>query len=706
MHMRERIAAAAAAVLLTGLLPLLPRAAAYDSYSYVENGSGIQDVLAPAAYLPSARLTAEQLGVELSEPVDLFRDGDGGFYLTDARRNRVYCFDRDWQLRFTVGDAETEAEGALQSPHGVYVTADGEIYVTDTDHHRVAVYDREGAYVREIRLQGSDVLGEDFVYKPLKLAVADGGNLFVAADGSLEGLMEISPEGEFYGFVGSNKVSYNPLELIWRRIFTDTQRRKLLQNVPVEYKNVALDSDGFLYTVTAVSDVSTPVKRLNQSGDDVLRTKSTLSKNSVSGDLLYPTWYQLDNYGPSTLVDVTSGEDGLYYILDAKRGRVFCYDEDGNILFEFGGRNAVQYGMTAAAAALERDGSDLLVLDSSERVIQVYSRTAYADQLIAAQKLYQDGDYTESYREWMAVLSRNANFRLAYAKAGYCRYRQADYREAMELFLRGNAREGYSKAYTKYRQEVLNRNFPFYFAGLLVAAAGVTALVLRHKRREAAKTAASRYNRFLSSEHPVGRQCQFAVQTAAHPLRGFGSIREEGNGSVIAATVCLLLLFLSRLLTRQLLAFLFNSNYNSPVDLGEQFRSVLLPVVLFVAANWAITSFMDGKGKTRDIYMVVGYSVLPLVAIPLVMAICSRVMTLDESVFLTLANVVAWGWTGLLLFIGIGTVHQYGFGKTVLCFVLTAVSAVIILFICFLFFSLLQEITGFVYSVYTEIMLR
>ncbi|MBP3388655.1 MAG: YIP1 family protein, partial [Clostridia bacterium] len=59
-----------------------------------------------------------------------------------------------------------------------------------------------------------------------------------------------------------------------------------------------------------------------------------------------------------------------------------------------------------------------------------------------------------------------------------------------------------------------------------------------------------------------------------------------------------------------------------------------------------------------------------------------------------------------LMVIGIKEVHQYSWLKTICTLFLTAVAALIILFICLLFFSLVQEIIGFFYSIQKEIIMR
>ena len=59
-----------------------------------------------------------------------------------------------------------------------------------------------------------------------------------------------------------------------------------------------------------------------------------------------------------------------------------------------------------------------------------------------------------------------------------------------------------------------------------------------------------------------------------------------------------------------------------------------------------------------------------------------------------------------MIFVGIKTIHEYSIGKMFATLFLTAAAAAIIIFICLLFFSLLQELGSFVYSIYREISLR
>jgi len=59
-----------------------------------------------------------------------------------------------------------------------------------------------------------------------------------------------------------------------------------------------------------------------------------------------------------------------------------------------------------------------------------------------------------------------------------------------------------------------------------------------------------------------------------------------------------------------------------------------------------------------------------------------------------------------LLFVGNMTVHQFTPSKTVLTLLLTVVAMGFMAFLCLLFFSLVQQIAGFVITIYRELTLR
>lgn len=199
---------------------------------------------------------------------------------------------------------------------------------------------------------------------------------------------------------------------------------------------------------------------------------------------------------------------------------------------------------------------------------------------------------------------------------------------------------------------------------------------------------------------------KFAFYILRHPLDGFWDMKHEKKSSLKTGVIMILLTLGAIIFNRQTRGFIFNNNYNVPLDILYQIQILALPILLFCVSNWAITTLMDGKGTFSDIFMVVCYSLLPMILFNLASPLISNVLSLKDMAYLTIFDITGVAWTLLMVFIGIQVVHEYSISKMVWTLALTTASASIIIFICLLFFSLLQELGSFVYTIYREIALR
>ena len=86
--------------------------------------------------------------------------------------------------------------------------------------------------------------------------------------------------------------------------------------------------------------------------------------------------------------------------------------------------------------------------------------------------------------------------------------------------------------------------------------------------------------------------------------------------------------------------------------------------------------------------------------------ILSHFLIQDEVVFIQAIRILGTGWTVILLFSAIKSVHQYSFGKTVFAIVLTIAAMLVMLFLLVLFMSLVQQVYIFLSTIYTEISYR
>lgn len=458
----------------------------YQGYSYTTTDEGTLDVAAPQAYLPAAVYNSKDLGVKLSSPEDLLFDSEGNLYICDAGMNAIYVFSPELELLKTIDSFVNNGEtDTFSSPYGIFLTDAGELYVADYGNRRVVAIDSDGVARKIIYKPDSDLLASTFVFQPQKVVVDNTNRIFVLSKNVNEGIMQFTYDGQFLGFYGSNTVSASIIDQIWKEIMTEEQTQKLTQFVPIEYKNISLDYKGFIYAVTNASDVNEPIRRLNLFGGDVLVRSPIDGTELVVGDLSYPYAGVSGITGPSSFVDITSDELGNYYALDDKRGRVFAYDEEGNLLFVFGSLNSGQTGSFSSPSAIVYQNHKVYALDRGNCELIVFEATEYAQIMEEAMSSYLLQEYETSLELWEEIIKRNNNCDLAYYKAGYCLYRLKDYNRAMEYFKLVNAKEAYSEARVKQTQIDMNENFEVYasvLAAVVLVAVVVWFVVFRRRK--------------------------------------------------------------------------------------------------------------------------------------------------------------------------------------------------------------------------------
>lgn len=205
-----------------------------------------------------------------------------------------------------------------------------------------------------------------------------------------------------------------------------------------------------------------------------------------------------------------------------------------------------------------------------------------------------------------------------------------------------------------------------------------------------------------------GKDLKYAFHVITHPLDGFWDLKHEKRGRGYIAVLFLVMYVLTDILNKQFNNYTFNELKVFPeqINIVGTFVSTALIVVIWVASNWGLTTLFDGEGSMKDVFLYTGYSMLPLVLSQIVLIPLTNILTVNEATIVTLVTVIGYGWTGILLYTGTMTTHQYSGGKTFLILLAILLGMVIIVFLGILFFFLVQEIWNFVYTIYLELELR
>lgn len=695
----------------------------------------------------------------------------------------------------------------LNGAQGITV-ADSGMYIADTGNSRILRCQKvEGQWVVDgIYLTPDDnvfyqvssgktqaTTTDATLFKPVKVAVDQRNMLYCIAENVYEGIIEFHESGSFNRFFGKNTVVANPLKQFWTKIFSETQIESLEDDLPPQFTNIATDADGFLYA-TSNPDADDPtsanmVKMINTSGKDVMKRNGYVTPD---GDAVYITTSSEQGViaGASHLTGVTISKNQNFTVVDSRRGRLFTYDNEGNLLYITGDQpggteqqssgglsNSIINPVAISYFTKINEGQEeenLLVLDKASKSIMVFKTTEFGKLVNTATGLYQNGIVEDIYLTdeegnvvyengepvllqagaetyWREAVKINTNYELAYLGIGKALHRRGEYKEAMEYFELAHNATYYSKAYAEYRDQILSKNFSWIMTAVILLI--VLWVVLKYqkflKKKNAAVAASIAMNEEkaniisgnisalnttnnnleqendgeLEEEAEEEKKIDFQKIKAAvknffketvshplyimsHPIQGYTEFKTDKKGKMWVAIVILMAYVLMEIIAYQYEGIVTNTN--NP----QKFNSILIliygvvPPFILSVANWSVTTLLDGKGKMKEIFMMVCYSLFPVTMIGFLNIILSNVLTLDEAQFIMLLSIVGWVLTGYMVFMGLVVIHEYGVGKTLWSIILTILATLIIAFIALLIFDLAQQIYGFLYELYTEITVR
>ena len=463
----------------------------YDCYNY-DHWNNI--LYTPAPYVPDGLVSGATLRFEgapvgaFRNPQDLCVSPDGDVYIADTGNNRIVVLAQDLKTvrRIITG---FEAEGAAQTfsaPSGVAISEKHRLYIADSLNRRIVVLEPDGTFVKYVKNPQSEVLDEGYVFTPLRVSVDYADRVYVIAQNMFQGIMVFSEEGVFTGFFGTISVKISLWEKFWRKLATKEERGKQQLFIPTEFTGIDVDDEGFVYASNKDTDGLQAVRRLNPKGEDVIRRGPHAN---LGGDRAFGS---VGNYaGPSQIVDVVYRGHGTYSLLDSRRGRIFTYDHEGNLLYIFGGIGS-QAGTFLTPTAIEQLGSRLLVLDSQQGNLTVFAQTEYGSLINRAVALRFDGDETQAVPLWQEVLRLDEINELANTGIGKAYLSAGDNENAMLYLRRGMNREYYSVAFKRWRNERLRNNISFILSG--VVAAAVLAVLWVKAVRPAVRKKAKRRN--------------------------------------------------------------------------------------------------------------------------------------------------------------------------------------------------------------------
>lgn len=638
-----------------------------DGYGYV--------LETQSAYNPLAAITKVGETAFVS-PMDMAIGKDGNLYIADAGAHVILICSRDGEQVGSIG------EGVLQTPTGVYVTEDGTVYVADKDAKKVFVFDAQGNVTAEYGKPDSPIYGNSMDFKPTKVVANKTGTMYIICEGNMNGIVQLSPVegGSFLGYFGTNYTSLSPFQMIQRVILTDAQRAQMLSNIPSTPTNLHIDDTGLIYTVTQ-GDKETSLKKLNIAGKNLLDS---------------------DPYYADLPAAVTTGNYNNILVADSD-GYIYEYNEDGELLFMFGGRDdgRQRVGLCNKVEAIAVDEDDrIYLLDSDKKQIHIFEPTEFTNLLHESLYLFSKGQYTQSKEPLSKVLQMNSMFDYANQAMGHAYLQEENYEQALKYFRLAKSFEGYSDAFWEVRN-IWIRN---YLVAAVLAIAAVIVLIRGGKSLYRKKYA--NHPTTQTGEHILLGQLRYSLYFMRHPMDGCYGVKKEGKNSWWCANILLGTFILISILEKYCSGFLVKTVREGRYDLITDIGKVLVIFIGLTACNYLVVTIHEGEGFFKDLYCAYAYCLTPYIVIKPFVILLSNVLTYNEVFLISFANIIVWTWVVILILLTLKEINNFTVGETAKALAITAFTVLILTLLVCIIYVLFSQVIDFVITVVREVVYR
>ena len=654
------------------LIPFSALAFESTSYTFSYDALGTELRIVQDAYQPLG--IYQNLGLKNAQDIAV---ANGKMYIADTGNRRVLVVD--------IASGETlQIKGQFSQPVGIAADDSGRIYVADFQKNAVFRFDAEGTLEMTYGRPNTPAYGVDNFFKPKSVAPIGDGGIYLIAEGTNNGIIQMNAEGEFVGFFASN-AAYIPLKYkIYDIFMNDQQMSRFNLGTPGVYGDIMMGTDGLVYAIN--HRASAPLLKLSYTGVNLFAGKSGLAS------LKYP-------------IDIAMAKDGTFFVLQ-QDAYIAQLSRDGVLLYLFGGTvlDVAREGLvqTAAGIGVDDDGN-VYLLDKGTGQIHVYAPTSSQKLTQQAINSYYAGDYDEAGELLDKVLRYNSNSYYAQFYRGKTYMHMGNYQAAADQFYEAKERGEYSNAYWELRNIFLQKNGLW----ILLGVAGV--IILWVVLRSLHPSHKEEYNSYAQSKQLRtqwhGLMPRYMSRAILHPIDTAYEIKHGHMGGYGVALVLIVLAVLAALARTLLSGFLFSQDMESfPVVLYG--GGILVLIILFAICNYFITSINDGEGDLRMISSVCGYALAPLIiGFPLMTVICNA-LTLQEALVINTLTVFVLILCFVNLSVMLIELHNYSFRQYLLSIVLTVLLMILCILVVSLIYLLTKQAVDFFGQIWTEVAVR
>lgn len=664
----------------------------YESYTYWENVKGSQRKLVynRPMYETKAVINAKDMGVtDFSEIVDICTDKNNNLYVLDSD-SRIVVLDDNYKVKNEILALQGCENQKFKGAKNIYVHSDSTLYISDTENNRVIHCDENGKFIKEILLPKSPLIPENFDYRPIKTVVDNKGYVYILSEGSYYGALLYAPDMSFIGFYGANDVVngiLGAIKSLFNRMFPNNEKKSNSKRIlPYTFTDIVLDGKNFVYTATDSSQKA-QIRKLNPGMGNNILDSEDIDFTDEEVNRTYNNGLEFKQ----TITGLAINDDGFLFCLDSSYGKILVYDSECRMITAFGGGmgNGTQKGTFSTASAITIKGNDILIADKTLNTITIFKCNDYGEKVLSHVKMTIDGDYAESLSGWKEIIALDRNLQIAYVGLSRAYLADNDYAKAMDVALEGYDRETYALAFEYHRNNWISENFSWLFGvSILAIALIITVFLIMSKKKVS----------IIKNE-----EVALMFSTLIHPSNSFEYMKEKQKGSLKLSVMVLIIFYITTVIKTMFGGFMFTQYDPGTFNSFWVMVQTIGLVAIWVVANWLVTSLASGKGRIKEITIVTSYSLMPIIFGNIIWTCVSNFILPSEESFLFIILAISIIYSLILFIIGMLQIHEYTMTKFIGTSFLTVLGMMALVFLLVLVGILLQQLGGFVASLFVEI---
>lgn len=653
----------------------------------------------------------EEESIFFKDPQDIFIDKQDNIYVLDTGNSRVVVMNKDL---VTIGVYRSPDGKPFSSPEGIFVDDDGDMYVSDTGNSRIVHMSKDGELI-EIFHNPESQLVSGAPFSPSKLIVSKTGYIYVVRG---ENIMAIDGNNGFRGLFGQTDIGYNLAEALTRIFASDFQKLAMKRRTASSYINIALGEDGMIYA-TSLERIEGEVKKLNSIGNNIFRKyksvgsgftnpitayiKTKILKSAVAGNTFkFGEYFDDEGYYIEPIFrDVAVDKNGIIAIIEEITGKIYQYDQDGNMLAAFGGLGERKGEFSRTSAIEVNSEGTYFVVDRLNNSIQCFEPTEFIITVQEATTAYNKGNYDEAYTKWSKVLELHENYELAHAGLAQAYYKQERWKESMDESKLASNRDLYTKAFDEYKYEVLRANFvPIVGIGLVLLIGVFFFLKYSIKAGKKANW------EFMNNHHKkmgVWQGVKYCYNVLIHPVDTIEGVRYyKDRINLKASLIVLAAAYIVRIAYIYIVHYpLASIEVNDANAIFEAVKLFIVPIT-FIPASFAVSSISDGESKFPEIAFTSILGLVPFIFINTPLMFISNIMSKSQQSWYGVFNLIVYIWMAIILFLSMKILNNYSFGKTIRMIIITVFVVLVIWLVAGMFYVLSARVIQFIISVMQE----